>query len=745
MKKILKNSVIRFWCSSLLVLCFAVILISVGFQQAFLIVENHLKSMYVNMLQRTVDSFENDLTDIESISLQIANDTAILNMAAKEKGQDDYIVTAIEAVDRYALYVSYQSIDLLNNKQMYLYYPNTDLVLFQGSYYKTDIFRAYVEDEWGEPWEEWLTRMQETALTYPDYQKTADGFEYVFPFSGKLFGDREGTIVFRVSGSAIASKLKFTAADSNTEAYPVAILDNTGELIWCSGEGEFFSALTLEELDSGYLEKNDISVMIAQSDSRGWYYVLLVPMEEVLSEFMALRNMVILLVAAALLGGTILSFVVSHRNGKPINEVIEALALGADDAQEYSYRNLGTAVSEVVRRHASMLREAEQNKTSLQKIFFSDLLKAGFGNEEQLKAAAQKAGLEIENQVYQVALVCLFAENDFASADEQTLNDAGVLLEIVRNRLHEAADGMVWFYRKNYNTMAMIFSVDHLETDVPQLVHETREWLLRECQVEPAWGIGGTCHDLLLIWRSLEEAELALQLSSRKEPVSMYRTELIDSNDFYFPAVAQERLEECLKSGQWREAREVLEVLETENCSLRNLSRSQFIRLCRMFADLLNGVWKNEGFDEVILNLNELLVEPQIRKEEYFRRLKTFCRKICNDAATQKQEQRGRTVDEIREYIEMHYREPDMGLSRVGSEFRMSESYLSTIFKEQAGVNFGEYLEKKRIEEACRMLKDSDATINEVAERVGYNNVRTFRRAFVRVKGVSPREIRQEG
>lgn len=697
----------------------------------------------MNVLQRTVDSFENDLSDIENISLQIANDTAILNMAAKKKGDDDYIVTAIAAVDRYALYVSYQSIDLLNNKQMYLYYPNTDLVLFQDSYYKTYIFRAYVEDEWGESWEEWLAEMQETTLFVPQYQKTADGFEYVFPFSSKLFGDREGTIVFRVSGTAIASKLKFTAADSASQTYPVAILDQTGDLIWNLGEEEFFTSLTLEELNSGYLEKDDLSVMIVQSASHGWYYVLLVPMEEVLSEFMALRNMVILLVAAALLGGSLISFIVSHRNGKPINEIMEALALGPGTMEEYSYQNLGTAVREVVNRHASMLREVENNKPSLQKVFFSDLLKGGFSNEEQLKAEALQAGLEIENQVYQVALVRLFSENDFNSADEQTLNDVSVLLEIMKNRLYEAADDMVWFYRENYNTMAVIFSVDHLAGDVLQLVGETREWFLKECQVEPAWGIGGTCRDLLLLWHSLEEAQLALQFCSRTEPVRMYRTELIDSNAFYFPAAAKERLTDFLISGQWKEAKETLEVLETENCSLRNLSRSQFIRLSRVFTELLNSTWKQENFDEVILSLNELLMEPQIRGDVYFYRLKSICRKICSDAATQKQEQRGRTVDEIKGYMERYFREPDMGLSRVGGAFQMSESYLSTIFKEQAGVNFAEYLETMRIEEACRLLRDPALTINEVAEQVGYNNTRTFRRAFVRVKGVSPREARE--
>ena len=83
-----------------------------------------------------------------------------------------------------------------------------------------------------------------------------------------------------------------------------------------------------------------------------------------------------------------------------------------------------------------------------------------------------------------------------------------------------------------------------------------------------------------------------------------------------------------------------------------------------------------------------------------------------------------------------------MGLSRVGGEFRMSESYLSTLFKEQSGGKFADYVEKLRIEKACELLQDKNNTVNDVAETVGYNSVQSFRRAFKRVKGVSPKELR---
>ena len=72
----------------------------------------------------------------------------------------------------------------------------------------------------------------------------------------------------------------------------------------------------------------------------------------------------------------------------------------------------------------------------------------------------------------------------------------------------------------------------------------------------------------------------------------------------------------------------------------------------------------------------------------------------------------------------------------------MSESYLSTLFKEQSGGNFADYVEMLRIEKACELLQNSANTVNDVAEAVGYNSVQSFRRAFKRVKGVSPKKLR---
>ena len=171
----------------------------------------------------------------------------------------------------------------------------------------------------------------------------------------------------------------------------------------------------------------------------------------------------------------------------------------------------------------------------------------------------------------------------------------------------------------------------------------------------------------------MEEAAIALENCTRENPVIGYHADLVNSSEYYFPAIAEEKLKECLSAGQWQETKDILTLLETENCGNRSLRRSQFIKLNRRIMDLLGLVWKQEELKEKAFWLNEVFMQPEIAGEEYFQRLRQLCRKICNDNVEKKQEQRGLLVEEIKEYIREHDCEPDMGRSRVGGAFRMSD------------------------------------------------------------------------
>lgn len=740
MKKLVKNSISAFLLSYMAVLVIPLLIATAGFQIAFRIVEENLKVTHVNMLQRSADTIENELVDIESVALQIASDSAILEMSSKKKGDDNYIRSALDARDNFTLYLNYRDIDLLDSKRAYMYLKNTDLVLYEKSYYRPDIFQVYLNN-WNIDYDSWRQEMAGADALQSGFRRNGDGFEYVFPFSRQMFGERQGVIVLRIDGDEVTRKMEFINDLNSRETYMVEILDAEGEQLWASHSAEEFPRFSLQELENSYLEKDGMSIIMARAEKVDLYYVLVLPVGESLSELRTLKNIVLLLMLGAALAGMVMALIQAVRKGRPADVALHALAPVGEAPERYA--NLGTAVTEIVKKHENVLQAVEENKVNLKKNFFDDLLKAEFSTEAQLRASAEKAEVDIDNQFYQTALIQLFAGNDFITVDDQTVNEIRVLSRLMKNHLREICGNNVWFHKKNYNSEIAIFAIDNMEEDVFDLIRQTGEWVLAECHIEITSGIGGTCNNLLLIWRSMEEARVALENCSRENPVVSYRAELVKRDECYFPAIAREKLEESIRCGQWQETKDILILLETENCVNRTLHRKQFIKLNQKFMDVLGGLEQREELQEKVLWINEVLMQPEISTQEYFQRLRQLYRRVCSDNVEKKQEQKGRMVDEIKVYIEAHFCEPDMGLARVGSEFRVSESYLSTLFKEQSGVNFGDFLETLRIGKACELLQDKSITVNEVAEEVGYNSVQSFRRAFKRVKGVSPKEQRE--
>jgi YesN/AraC family two-component response regulator len=54
------------------------------------------------------------------------------------------------------------------------------------------------------------------------------------------------------------------------------------------------------------------------------------------------------------------------------------------------------------------------------------------------------------------------------------------------------------------------------------------------------------------------------------------------------------------------------------------------------------------------------------------------------------------------------------------------------------------YLQKLRMEHAKRLLEEGTQTFNEITYRVGYEDVSFFRKLFVRMTGLRPKEYRQK-
>ncbi len=80
----------------------------------------------------------------------------------------------------------------------------------------------------------------------------------------------------------------------------------------------------------------------------------------------------------------------------------------------------------------------------------------------------------------------------------------------------------------------------------------------------------------------------------------------------------------------------------------------------------------------------------------------------------------------------------DIDMLSIASNFSVSYSYLSRIFKNNMLMTLTDYLNKYRIDRSCELLKEKSEKLESIAIKVGYNNIQSFQRFFKKYKGTTP-------
>ena len=89
-------------------------------------------------------------------------------------------------------------------------------------------------------------------------------------------------------------------------------------------------------------------------------------------------------------------------------------------------------------------------------------------------------------------------------------------------------------------------------------------------------------------------------------------------------------------------------------------------------------------------------------------------------------------------FIDQHYSDSQLTSELVATNVGLSRDYFVKLFKQQTGESMSDYLNKIRIESACEIIKSEKCSLSDVASRVGYTNVKTFTRAFIKHIGITP-------
>lgn len=399
------------------------------------------------------------------------------------------------------------------------------------------------------------------------------------------------------------------------------------------------------------------------------------------------------------------------------------------------------------------------------------LFRALVTNDRSLKeilAMADHLGIHISARYYSVILMTVRGKEN-AMPSEQLRTELAAIPEQIPGWI---------FFDRNENGFAMIGTANSEEE-----VSDTQKELIRrlkECvekDAEHTWFIGagrtvGRISDIGKAYNSANKALSSRFITGMNRVVTADETDSVKkdlSGLQVSPLPAEARasekdaaaldidqavtndnsrkmLEEYLRTGTLEEAEPFLEGLfqsiGEDNLNsyllLTYLSMDMYFTMVRFLKDM--GRQVNE-IDKKCGDINSLL-KGRITAEQARSYLTSYLKEVIALRDHNTEKRYGKILRQAVSYIDTHFDQEDISLNRVAQTVGMSPNHFSSIFSQEVGTTFIEYLIGKRMERAKELLRTTQLRSSEVAYRVGYRDPHYFSSTFKKIQGMTPREYR---
>ena len=256
-----------------------------------------------------------------------------------------------------------------------------------------------------------------------------------------------------------------------------------------------------------------------------------------------------------------------------------------------------------------------------------------------------------------------------------------------------------------------------------------------------SFGISLPSSDIFMLHQLKKQSVQALNCRSSLggNSLMMYSDiQKTQTHDIFNLTMYEKKIQKCIVQNQKKELNQICEQL------LQELMSSAHGDFAYMKKTLINLVVMTYRFAEsyVTSTGNEYdAIEHLFRCES----METLSKEAFSLLDSLIQTESGSFSDGIAEritdYMEQNL-ELNISLDMLSQTMNYSSAYLSRLIKKNTGQSFSELLLDLRLKKAMEMLRITDMKINDIAAKVGYNDVSYFISIFKKRTGVTPKEWR---
>lgn len=496
-----------------------------------------------------------------------------------------------------------------------------------------------------------------------------------------------------------------------------------------------------------------ITVSLPSSDS-SWQYYFSIPLDTFYQKHSAYILLFIGAVLISILLGLGLSWFFAYRLYQPVNGILSQFNLNMEQA----FPKAISAVERALRTYQDNLQAAQSMLKGVSRHrrgdFLLSLCRGGLSTE-QIQQGLAEYQLSLSDNPVRLLLFTfhnmensVFCRNGLVESEMMLYASCNVIEELLcpENGAVFSHDGRIYCVYQGLNQDG---GRTQLENDLSQIYQFHKDALGLRLHIL-ASRQGECLSDLAELYLETDELQQFKAFwENDVEDILYYEdigTENQDDSD-YSSLDDEKRFINLLAIKDYEEAHRILkDQLDVSTSRDPSHLRRERYKLYGFISNLVESIplpaGENPGQSEKLrASVDELLTVKTVDS------LRQKVDALFQDIIAYYREKRGQQdtvpwVQEVRDYIEEHYADPQLDVSYLAETFHLNVSHLSRTYKKYTSIGVLDNIHMVRIAKAKELLSQG-ISVQETSSQVGYQESRALIRAFKRYEGITPGQYQE--
>ena len=544
---------------------------------------------------------------------------------------------------------------------------------------------------------------------------------------------------------------------SDSDSYNTIVIDSDGVIISQSDKEHFaenmrddpttariYDRMSSSEQSRGSFNDGDTIINFVRSDTLGFIYSSAILGRSPLGNFKTLLIYMILFTLLLLFVYFICSVFLSLNTYSLFNNLKKNIysLFSKDEAEE----NTGDEVSNI----SKLLTEVKDSYTSMETIQYqyinskqNDTLKRILtGTFAYLQDDMNACDITFPYSGFAVVLMHI---DHISKMDSDTIY---MIKYAVMNMGKEIFDSNAITYAAEINDYDVVFILNFMtDSFITGSIEKLNSYLKKffDATVSAAYDmtISDSMEDVSVLYHNAKHAIPYKLLKGYASVITYDEVKALDNAISSYP---KELEQDIIKSITAQDDNELVKNVQSFTDILSNTSYN----LVMLYADrLLLAIYQfsirsnmsdgNDSASDIRTVISEIETLDELRQF-----ILTKCRNLMLKFSNTKfDSKKDIMVKQVLEYIDKNYTDPNLSIDMISNEINRSANYTRSMFKQSQGISISDYIAKKRFDEVCRQLIETNLTAQEIGTKLGLNSGSYFYTSFKKYTGYTPDQYRK--